>query len=243
VTTALSLRSGAPLPVAIAVALGTGALCGLYNGLLVTALRLPPFIATLGTLGFFRGVSKWLSDNEPVRAPARGLDALVQPFPTPAWMLVAPGVWIMLALVLVMLLVERCTIFGRYTFAIGSNESTARLCGVRVPRTKLLIYLTAGLFIGLAGLLQFARLGEGDPTVAMGLELEVIAAVVIGGASLSGGQGSVFGTLIGAVLLAYMRNRCVILGWSNDVQEMIVGHVIIAAVAIDQWRVRRSAAR
>src|SRR5690606_32022238 len=115
----------------------------------------------------------------------------------------------------------------------------ARRAGIPIARTRTLVYTVAGLFTGLAGLLQFARLTQGDPTIAVGLELDVIAAVVIGGASLSGGQGSIAGTLAGAVLMAYLRNRCTVLGWPNFVQEMIVGHIIIVAVAIDQWRLRR----
>lgn len=245
---ALALKADWPIPAAVVAALGTGMLCGLYNGLLIVLLRLPPFIATLGTLGFFRGLAKWISESQPVSVYGDKIDwlnTLVLPTPPPhlSWMLVAPGVWIMIALAALMWFVLRSTVFGRHIFAIGSNEATARLCGVRVNRTKALIYAAAGLFVGLAGLLQFARLTQGDPTVAIGLELDVIAAVVIGGASLAGGQGSIVGTIIGALLMAYMRNRCVVLGWPNFVQEIIVGHIIIIAVAVDQWRVRRAALR
>lgn len=232
----------APVPAALAAALLTGALCGLYNGLLVTGLRLPPFIATLGTLGFYRGVAKWLSGSVPVSPPsAHGLDAWVRPVPVQEWLPLAPGVWLMLALGALLAAVLRYTILGRYTLAIGSNEATARLCGVRVGRVKVVLYGLAGLMTGLAGLMQFARLTQGDPTVAIGVELDVIAAVVIGGGSLAGGQGSILGTLVGAFLMAYLRNRCTVLGWPNFVQEMIVGHIIIIAVALDQWRVRRTA--
>ncbi len=230
-----------PIPAALGVALGTGALCGLYNALLITVLRLPPFIATLGTLGFYRGMSKWISNSMPVTPPsAHGLDAWVRPVPLQEWLPVAPGVFLMVGLAILLAAVLRYTILGRYTFAIGSNEATARLCGIRVPRLKICIYMLAGLLTGLAGLMQFARLTQGDPTVAVGVELDVIAAVVIGGGSLSGGQGSMLGTLAGAFLMAYLCNRCTVLGWSNFVQEMIVGHIIIIAVAVDQWRVRRT---
>ena len=108
-----------------------------------------------------------------------------------------------------------------------------------MPLVKIRIYVLAGLLTGLAGLMQFARLTQGDPVVAIGLELDVIAAVVIGGGSLAGGQGAVVSTLAGAFLMAYLRNRCTALRWPNFVQEMIVGHIIIVAVAIDQWRLRR----
>jgi ribose transport system permease protein len=240
VAVALALKHGWPLPAAIAVALGTGAVCGLYNSLLITLLRLPPFIATLGTLGFYRGLAKWISNSMPVSAPAHGLDLWVRPVPVQEWLPFAPAIWLMLVLGVFLAAVLRYTILGRYTFAIGSNEATACLCGIRVPRVKVYIYVLAGLLTGLAGLMQFARLTQGDPTVAIGVELDVIAAVVIGGGSLSGGQGSMLGTLAGAFLMAYLRNRCTVLGWSNFVQEMIVGHIIIVAVAVDQWRVRRT---
>lgn len=241
VTAAMALEREWPLFAAIPIALGTGALCGLYNGLLITLLRLPPFIATLGTLGFYRGVAKWLTGSMPV-TPTQStiLEKWVQPLPPQEWMLLAPGVWLLLGLAIFLAIVLRYSILGRYTFAIGSNEATARLCGIRVPRTKILIYVVAGLLTGLAGLMQFARLTQGDPTTATGLELDIIAAVVIGGASLSGGQGSIVGTLAGACMMAFLKNRCTRLGWSNYVQDMIVGHIIIIAVALDQWRVRRS---
>ena len=239
---ALLLRDGWPLVKAILVAVEFGALCGLYNGLLITLLRLPPFIVTLGTLGFFRGVAKWMAGSRTVSAPTHGLELLTQPSPAAKWMLLAPAVWIMLALAAAMAFLLHRTIIGRHALAIGSNEATARLCGVRVGPTRVFIYVIAGALVGVAGVLQFARLQSGDPTVAVGLELDVIAAVVIGGASLSGGTGSMAGTLAGALMMAYLRNRCVVFGWPNWVQEVIVGHIIILAVALDQWRSRRQRA-
>ena len=240
VAAALVLEDGGGVGAALIVALSVGALCGLYNGLLVTSLRLPPFIATLGTLGFYRGVAKWISGSIPVTAPTRGLDVWVNPIPDPPWLLVAPGVWLMISLGIGVLLLLRYSVLGQHALAIGSNEATARLCGIRVARTKVVIYGLAGLLTGLAGLMQFARLTQGAPTVAIGLELDIIAAVVIGGGSLRGGQGSIVGTLAGAVLMAYLRNRSTVLGWPNFVEEMIIGHIIIVAVAVDRWRAGRS---
>lgn len=241
VAAALALKAGWSLYAAIPIALAVGAFCGLYNSLLITLLRLPPFIATLGTLGFYRGLAKWISNSMPVSpSSTHGLDTWVRPIPLQDWLPLAPGVWLLLGLGVLLAAILRYTILGRYTFAIGSSEATARLCGIRVPRVKIGIYLLAGLLTGLAGLMQFARLTQGDPTVAIGVELDVIAAVVIGGGSLAGGQGSILGTLAGAFLMAFLRNRCTALGWSNFVQEMIVGHVIIVAVAVDQWRLRRT---
>lgn len=236
---AIAIKSGWPVAAASVAAILVGSACGLYNGLVVTALRLPPFIVTLGTLGLFRGIAKWIAGSVPVSAEPGWLADLVRPIPTAGWLVVAPGVWLVLVLALVMAMVIRGTVFGRHAIAIGSNELAARYAGVNLTRAKVLVYVVAGLFVGLAGLLQFGRLTQGDPTVAVGLELDVIAAVVIGGASLNGGRGSVLGSLVGAFMMAYMKNRCVRLGWPTFVQEMIVGHIIIAAVAVDQWRQRK----
>ncbi len=134
------------------------------------------------------------------------------------------------------------TVFGRHVFALGSNEATARLCGVNVLGTRIAVYTLAGLFVGLAGIYQFSRLRSGNPTSGAGLELRVIAAVVIGGGSLSGGRGSVMGTLAGAALMAVIASGCTQLEVSNSLQDIILGVIIVAAVALDQFRQRRFAA-
>jgi ribose transport system permease protein len=241
VVAAMLLRDGHGLWAAIPAAIGVGLLCGAYNGLLIAGLRLPAFIATLGTLGFFRGVAKWISGSRAISAPTHGLETLATPRPPYAWMIVAPGVWILLGLAAATAFLLHRTVFGRHLLAVGGNEAAAKRCGIAVGRVRLFSYLVAGTFAGIAGLLQFARLQSGDPTVAIGLELDVIAAVVIGGASLWGGSAVVLGTLAGAVMIAYLRNRCAVLGWPNHVQEMIVGHIVILAVAVDLWRRRRHA--
>ena len=135
---------------------------------------------------------------------------------------------------MVMAVVLRSTVFGRYVFAIGSNEDTARLCGIRVNFNKVVIYALAGAFFGLAGVMQFSRLTQGDPSVAIGLELQIIAAVVIGGASLSGGAGSIPGSVIGAFMMACLANGSGIKDWPNYMQEIIIGVVIILAVGMDK---------
>ncbi len=146
---------------------------------------------------------------------------------------------VFIALAINVSVLMRQTVFGRYVFAIGSNEATARLCGIRVSLQKVLIYSLAGLLFGLAGLMQLSRLTQGDPTVAIGLELDIIAAVVIGGASLNGGTGSVLGSMIGALIMAVLRNGSNQMGWQNFTQEIIIGIVIIIAVGIDLFRQSR----
>ncbi|MBT4500127.1 MAG: ABC transporter permease, partial [Gemmatimonadetes bacterium] len=133
----------------------------------------------------------------------------------------------------------RYTRLGRHIFAIGSNEQTARLCGVAVERVKVTVYGVCAGFAGLAGVMQFSRLTVGDPTVAVGLELDVIASVVIGGGSLAGGEGSVLGSLVGALIMTVIRSGCSQMGLPNWVQEMVTGGIIVLAVALDRWRHRR----
>lgn len=223
----------------------TGCLCGFVNGGLISLLRLVPFIVTLGTMTAFQGIGRTISGETPVRAYGKVPDAvasLQKPYPDPEWMLVSPGVWIMLILAAIVALALRYTVFGRHVFAIGSNESTARLCGINVVRTRILVYTLAGVFVGVAGLYQFTVLGgEGDPVSGLGLELKVIAAVVIGGGSLNGGRGSILGTLSGACIITVIQHGCVLIGVPDHYQDILIGLIIIAAVTIDQLRIRLQA--
>jgi ribose/xylose/arabinose/galactoside ABC-type transport system permease subunit len=219
-----------------------GALCGLVNGLLITRFRVVPFIVTLGTLLVVRGVAKGLAHEQKIDAPQTWLNELLAALrPEQGWMLVPPGVWTMILLSLVIAALLRYTRLGRHTFALGSNELTARLCGVAVDRVKVTVYTLSAALAGLAGLMQFSRLTVGDPTVAVGLELEVIAAVVIGGGSLAGGEGSILGTLVGALIMTIIRSGSSQMGLPNWVQEIVTGAIIVAAVALDRLRHRRGA--
>ena len=213
-----------------------GGVCGLIIGTLVTQLRLMPFIVTLGLMGALRGGSKGLANEQPVYPDETWLNQLMQLGANGA---PPVGVWLTVVLAVAIALMLRFTRFGRHVFAIGSNEHTARLCGVPIERQKILIYTIGGLFAGVAGLLQFAYLTGGDPTTAVGLELNVIAAVVIGGASLNGGQGTILGSMIGALIMSVVANGCTKLGMPNWVQEIVTGGIIVAAVLLDQLR-RRS---
>jgi ribose/xylose/arabinose/galactoside ABC-type transport system permease subunit len=160
---------------------------------------------------------------------------------TEKWMIVPPSVWLLFMLTVLMSLVLRYTRFGRHIYAIGSNENTARLCGVPVERTKILIYVVGLAFAGIAGVVQFARLyNEGDSTAAAGMELDIIAAVFIGGASITGGQGSVFGSVIGALIMTMVANGCTKMGMDNPDQLMITGGIIILAVVLDRLRHRKT---
>lgn len=232
-----------PISLALALVVGVaiGGLCGLLNGTLITRLGVVPFIITLGTLKVFRGLATWLANSTPVYIPADSKPAwfgkILATEPDPAWLVVAPGVWVTLGLSLVLAVALRYSLLGRYAYAIGSNESTARLCGINVRSVKTLLYWLAGLLTGLAGVMQFIYLdATGDPTTANGLELQVIAAVVIGGASLSGGEGTVLGTLIGCLIMAVLNNGCVHAGIPNASQDIIIGGIIVAAVTLDRYR-------
>jgi ribose/xylose/arabinose/galactoside ABC-type transport system permease subunit len=230
---------GGPLT-AVAAAAAAGAFCGLVSGTLITRLRVAPFIVTLGMLLLVRGAAKGLGKEQKVDAPMTWLVDLLSSLPPEGrWMIVPPGVWLLALLALTTAFVLRYTKLGAHLFAIGSNEETARLCGVAVERVKVIVYTLSGALAGLTGVLQFSRLTVGDPTVAVGLELDVIAAVVIGGGSLSGGEGTVLGTLVGAFIMTVIRTGTAQMGLPNWVQEIVTGAIIITAVAIDRWRHRR----
>jgi ribose/xylose/arabinose/galactoside ABC-type transport system permease subunit len=253
VCTYLLLTTGwnRPASVSIAVAVVVALVLGLLTWRFLPRVRLAPFIVTLGLWGTIRGVAQQIAisgtttPDQPgsttVNAPDTWLNGLLNNLGAGhKWTILPKGVWLTIVLAIAVALMLRYTKFGRHIYAIGSNEQTARLCGIDVGRTKLLIYTLAGLLVGIAGLLQFSYLTMGDSTTAVGLELNVIAAVVIGGASLNGGEGGVVGSMLGALMMTAVGNGCAKMGWSTSVELMVTGGIIIIAVWLDGLRHQRS---
>jgi len=211
--------------------------CGFITGSIVAGFGIVSFIVTLGMMQVARGVAKGLAGQTTVTCPTNWLNDMMIVEPAAgAWWSIAPAVWVMLGLLGLMYVVLHYTVFGRRIFAVGSNESTARLCGIRVRLNKVWVFTLSGVFAGLASVMQFSNLTLGDPTAAVGMELKVIAAVVIGGGSLRGGEGTVVGSIIGAIIMAMLQNGCNLAGVPNYVQNIITGAIIITAVGVDRLR-------
>jgi len=229
------LHSGLPLPLALIVGLGAGLLCGLVNGLLITVGRLPPFIATLGMMSVARGAALMFTEGRPISGFSESFRSLAtgEVFRIPAPVIIMIGVYVIAHFIL------RRTKLGRYTYAIGGNEEAALLSGINVKLYKTMVYGLAGLLSGLAAILLTARLNSAQPIAGMSYELDAIAATVIGGTSLLGGEGTVVGTLIGALIMAVLRNGLNLLGVSSFIQQIVIGTVIIVAVLIDMALKRR----
>lgn len=230
---------------ALLAALGCGAACGFVNGALVSWLQVVPFIVTLGTMQLYLGLAKQIAHETTVR-PERATQVpdwianLLSVRPDVLYLGLPSGVWLTLLLAVLLAAALKWTVFSRYVFAIGSNEATARLCGINVTWNKIAVYTIAGLFVGIAGLYQFSRMTVGNPTSGSELGLRIIAAVVIGGGSLNGGRGTVLGTLTGALITSVITSGCTALGLRNYVQDMIIGIAIVAAVTLDQLRQKRT---
>lgn len=230
------VTAGWPPPLVFAATIVFGALTGLVNGGLTVGLRLLPFIITLGTMQIFRGAGKVATNGSPVNLPF----AVTSFKPWMGGSGIPWGVWLMILLVVLFSLIMRYTRFGRHIFAVGSNENTATLCGVNVAKVKLFVYMISGALAGLSGVMIMAKSSQGDPTTANGMELDIIAAVVIGGASLSGGVGTVLGAVIGALLMTTIRTGCVLNSIPTPWTEVITGAIIVIAVIIDRLRHRKA---
>jgi ribose transport system permease protein len=222
---------------AVLVMLGAGTLCGLANGLIVTIGKIPPFIATLGTMQIFRGIALQLTAGKPIfdltkKQPNFDIWGTRNYGGIPSPVIITAVVFIALFLVL------RYTRLGLYTYAIGGNEQATRFSGVNINRYKLAVYALMGFAAGIAGVMLSSRLNSAQPNVASGAELDAIAAVVIGGTSLFGGEGTIVGTLVGALLMAVIRNGLNLMHVSAFYQQIVIGAVIILAVLIDRLRRR-----
>ena len=236
----VSVNLGLPLPIGLLAAFAAGALVGLTNGFLIAKLKLPPFIATLGMLYVTLGMAQVLSDVHPIYFEA--VQPSFQQFFMDKMVFGIPNiVWVMLGGATVAWILLNRTILGRYTFALGSNEEATRLSGVNTDRWKIIVYIVDGLFVGLAGIVIASRMNSAQPGLGMGYELDAIAAAVIGGTSLSGGEGSIVGTIIGAFLISTLRIGLSVAGVPDQWKSVITGLVVIGAVYLDIMR-RRSRA-
>jgi ribose transport system permease protein len=238
--TAFALQAGWGVPLAVAAGLATGGLAGSLTGILISRGRLPSFIVTLGMLSAARGIAFGLTSGEPVRDLPSGFVYLGQhnlslngweaPLPVVAMLVFAGLTWLLLS----------HTVLGGHVYALGSDETALWLAGVDVDRLKVMVYALSGLLAAIAGALMTARLGVAAPTAAAGYELDIIAAAMVGGVSWLGGKGTVWGVLLGAVMMQVLRNGMVLLGFPTYWQAMAIGVIIIAAIALDRWRAGRA---
>lgn len=228
------MEAGAPIPVAILGGIAVGTLCGTINGLLITRLKINPFIVTLGMLGVLRGTTLTISKGLPASRLPDAFKYLGE-----GTILGAPVVlWILLVLAAIMHFVLEHTRLGRYAFSIGSNPDAAFYAGIPVAFHLTSVYAIAGALTGIAAMIETSRLMTGQPTAGNGYELQAIAAVVIGGGSLRGGEGAVVGTLIGAFIMGLLSNGSDLLGINPYLQQTLIGGAIIIAVTIDELRKR-----
>ena len=234
----MAMEKGLSIPMGVLIGVLTGLGCGLANGLMITQLRVQPFIVTLGTLGVFRGTTLIITNGLPVHQVPEQFSYIGE-----GNLLGVPFVlWILVACAIVTHILLEHTRLGRYTFAIGSNREAAVYAGIPVKFHTTAVYAIGGALTGLAGMIEASRLMTGQPTAGQGYELQAIAAVVIGGGSLQGGEGSVMGTLVGAFIMGLLSNGSDLLGVSPYLQQAIIGAVIILAVTLDEVRKRRTAA-
>ncbi len=237
--TAMLLTRDVPVVLAVLGGLGIGSLVGVLNGLMVTKGRLPPFIATLGTLLMARGLVQGLTQGQPVRGLSDRFISLGR-FEIPLGNIGIPlPLVIMLVVALLVHLFLARTVWGYRIYAVGGNETAAGLSGINTDRVKILVYTLSAFLTSIGGILMTARLGVAAPTAAQGYELDVIAAAVVGGVSLMGGEGTILGVLIGAAIMQVLRNGLVLTGVSAYWLQAVQGAVIVVAIMLDQLRKRR----
>jgi len=235
----LAITVGLPAPLALIIGVAAGAGCGAMNGVLVTRLKLPPFIVTLGTWSIFFALNLWYSASETIRSQDVAKAApLLQALGTPVDVLGARftyGSFFLLALVALTWYILNRTAYGRHLYAVGDDPDAARLTGIRTDRVLFSVYIGAGVICALGAWALIGRIGSVSPQAGQTSNLDSITAVVVGGASLFGGRGSIIGTLIGALIVGVFRNGLALSGVDVLWQEFTVGWLIIIAVALDQW--------
>lgn len=230
-------NAGMPLPIGILGAMASGAVMGAISGTIISKLKIPPFIATLGMMQIARGLALVFSGAHPIYfndtpnykyiSPESSISALIPGLEIPN------GVFVMFAVAIIASVILNRTILGRYVFALGSNEEAARLSGMNVDFWKIVTYSLSGLICGIAGLLVSSRLNSAQPALGLGYELDAIAATVIGGTSLSGGRGTVLGTIIGAFIMSVLTNGLRVMGVQEEWKIVVTGIIIIIAVYVD----------
>lgn len=237
--TAILLTNGIPVAPSVLGGLAAGSFIGLLNGLMITKGRLPPFIATLGTLLMARGTVNGITGGWPVRNLPESFRNLGQyDVPVADLGVPLPLIFMLICAVLVGIFLTR-TVWGYRIYALGGNETAAGLSGIDTNRTKIMVYTLCSFLTSIGGILMTARLGVAAPTAAQGYELDVIAAAVVGGTSLSGGEGSILGVLIGAAIMQVLRNGLVLVGVEAYWLQAVQGFVIVVAIMLDQWRKSR----
>jgi ribose transport system permease protein len=229
VVLASALNAGIPLPLALLIGLGVGLLCGVVNGVLITYGNLPPFISTLGMMSVARGAALLYTDGRPISGFSEDFRFLA----TGEILSIPMPVIIMGVVYIIGYFVLSHTKVGRYTYAMGGNEEAATLSGINIKLYKTMVYGLCGLLSGVAAIILTARLNSAQPIAGIMYELDAIAATVIGGTSLMGGEGRIVGTLIGALIMGVLRNGLNLLGVSSFVQQTVIGSVIIIAVLVD----------
>ncbi len=238
--TTLAMRSGVPVPSAVAAGLLTGGALGWVNGIMVARVKLPAVIVTLGTMSIARGIAFGLTGGWPIRSLQESFRVLGQ-YDVPIGPLAVPlPVLIMVGVALLITFLLDQTVLGRYIYALHGSERALAVTGVDTMQVKVLVYSLCGLLTAIGGLLMTARLGVAAPTAAVGYEIDIIAAAVVGGTSLFGGQGSVVGVLLGAATMQVIRNGLVLLGFPSYWQTLAIGAMILSAILMDYWRRKQS---
>ncbi|MDD3790379.1 MAG: ABC transporter permease [Sphaerochaetaceae bacterium] len=235
IATMAFVKFNIPAVPAVLIGLIAGGLLGLINGVFIVKFNLPPFIATLGMLSIARSIAYIITKGYPVVGLSKGILFLGQgeilKIPTP--------IWLMVVIAIIFSIFLNKTITGRRIYALGGNEEATKISGINTDRLKLLVYSVGGVLYAFSGIITASKLGVGQPTAGNGYELDAIAAVVIGGASLTGGAGTIAGTIIGAAIMGILRNALVLLSIRSHWQQFVIGWVILIAVILDQMRVAK----